>query len=61
METRVRWKDLDPEQKEMAINNYAAIRSEEEECPCDMNRAREMAPYCRAFYVSDDGSVSCDI
>ena len=61
MANRVSWNELTELQKEYAIYNYAAIREAEEEAPCDPDRAKEMAPLCRAYYVENDGSVTVDI
>lgn len=56
------WDKLTEMQKQLAIANYAAIREEEEQKPCNMGRAREMAPLCRGWWVDIRyGYVTCNI
>ena len=62
MEKYIRnWNDLTDGQQEMAISNYAAVRSAEEETECSVERARENAPFCRGYFLKNDGSVEVDI
>lgn len=57
MEIKVTWNKLTEAEREQAINSYADIRSNEEGEPYSIERAREMAPYCRAFYRDDTGYI----
>ena len=63
MEQYIRdWSALTNEQQEMAISSYKSIRSVEEGVPCDVNRARDMAPFCRGYWINEhDGYVICNI
>lgn len=57
----VRWEDLTEEQQAAAVINYAFIRCDEEQEVCSMERAREEAPDCTGFVISDlyPGAVTC--
>ena len=56
------WNKLTDFQKEMAIDNYAAIREMEEDTPCDRKRAEMLAPCCCGWWVdTSDGYVMCNI
>lgn len=54
------WNDLTDEQKAMAISNYQAVRSIEEEAECSWERAEQDAPYCRGYWILN-GAVEIDI
>lgn len=58
------WNDLNSEEKDLAIANYAAIREAEEDRPCSLRRAKAMTPLCRGYWLMRDDSgviVTCDI
>lgn len=60
-EIRVTWNDLTAEEKEQAINSYAAIREYEEQEPCSLDRAKREAPLCKGFYRDETGYIHVDI
>lgn len=56
------WNRLTDTQKELAIENYAAIREAEEQKPCSFERAKKLAPCCRGWWVDIRyGYVTCNI
>ena len=56
------WNKLTSFQKELAINNYAAIRENEENKPCSIERAARLAPFCRGYWIDTRyGFVTCNI
>lgn len=61
MERMLTWAQLSDWQREIVVQNYAAIREAEEEKPCDLERAKKEAPLCHGYWVDDDGGIECDI
>ena len=59
-ETKLNWEDLSPIEKEMAVSNYASVRTIEDEKECSRERALEDTPWCRAFYKIS-GAIEVDI
>jgi len=61
-EIRLKWDDLSPTEKEIAVNNYRSIRTVEEEAECSEERARNDTPFCRGFYKNmTTGEITVDI
>lgn len=60
-EIKLRWDELTPLEREMAISSYQAVRTAEEEEECGWERASEEAPFCRAFYRMPYGGIEVDI
>lgn len=62
METYKKWKELSETEKEMAIENYMAIREIEEQKICSKKRAEDETPFCKGFWVDFKyGFVTCNI
>lgn len=60
-ERKVDWNELSLFEKELALNNYIAIRSEEEQCDYPYERAQDEVPFCKGYYITKDGAVSVDV
>lgn len=58
---RVKWEDLTPQERVMAVSNYMAVRTIEEEEECNWGRALTETPFCRAFYRMSHGGIEVDI
>lgn len=61
MEEKLTWGELTDDEKVMAVFNYAAVRSCEEEKEFDFSVAEELAPYCRGYYRTANGAIEVDI